>query len=81
MKIIVTLLALLWSFQVLAVDTPERGMVMTSVALKFGEPKEKLPAVGNPPIVRWVYPGYVVYFQDDYVIDTVLVPATPPAHG
>lgn len=50
---------------------PQRGMNMTDVALHYGEPEKKLPAVGQPPIVRWVYPQYTVYFQDDYVINSV----------
>ncbi len=55
---------------------PQRGMIMTDVALHFGEPTQKLAAVGNPPITRWVYPGYIVYFQGDYVINSVATSAT-----
>ncbi len=51
---------------------PRRGMTMDSVAKRFGDPLKKMPAVGKPPITRWQYPGYIVYFEDQYVIDSVV---------
>jgi hypothetical protein len=57
---------------------PTRGMSMENVEHIFGAPQEKLPAVPDPgtklhpPITRWVYPNYVVYFEYNYVIHTVL---------
>jgi hypothetical protein len=33
-------------------------------------------AVGQPPIARWVYPSFVVYFERNLVIHAV---ATQPA--
>lgn len=51
---------------------PGRGMHMDQVEAKFGAPKEKIPAVGNPPISRWVYDNYTVYFERDIVLDSVL---------
>ncbi len=45
------------------VATPARGMTMDQVASKFGAPVTKVPAVGKPPISRWEYPGFVVYFE------------------
>ena len=54
------------------VATPGRGMTMTQVSLKFGAPVTKVPAVGNPPISRWEYPGFVVYFEYDHVIHSVI---------
>ena len=51
---------------------PARGMTMTQVASKFGAPVTKVPAVGNPPISRWDYPGFVVYFERDHVIHSVV---------
>ena len=51
---------------------PGRGMHMDQVEARFGSPKEKIPAVGDPPITRWVYSGYTVYFERDIVIDSVL---------
>jgi len=57
---------------------PTRGMSMENVEHIFGAPQEKLPAVPDPgtklhpPITRWVYPDYVVYFEYNYVIHTVV---------
>jgi outer membrane protein assembly factor BamE (lipoprotein component of BamABCDE complex) len=58
------------------VATPTRGMTMDQVSSKFGAPATKVPAVGNPPISRWDYPGFVVYFEHEHVIHSV-IPNTP----
>jgi hypothetical protein len=60
------------------VPTPSRGMTMSQVASKFGSPSNKVAAVGNPPISRWDYPGFVVYFERDHVIHTVVSSSSPP---
>ena len=54
------------------IATPRRGMTMDQVAAKFGAPATKVPAVGQPPISRWDYPGFVVYFERNYVIHSVI---------
>jgi hypothetical protein len=54
------------------VATPSRGMTMNEVSTKFGTPTNKVPAVGRPPISRWEYPGFVVYFENDHVIHSVV---------
>jgi hypothetical protein len=54
------------------VPTPARGMTMDQVASKFGAPSDKTPAVGKPPISRWQYPGFIVYFEGDHVIHSVI---------
>ena len=54
------------------IATPTRGMTMDQVAGKFGTPATKIPAVGKPPISRWEYPGFVVYFEADRVIHSVV---------
>lgn len=51
---------------------PNRGMTMETVNAQFGEPKEKLPSVGEPPITRWIYDGYIVYFEKDRVLHAVV---------
>jgi hypothetical protein len=51
---------------------PTRGMTMDQVATKFGTPVTKVPAVGKPPISRWEYQGFVVYFEADHVIHSVI---------
>ncbi len=55
------------------VATPARGMTMDEVSGKFGAPATKVPAVGKPPISRWEYPGFVVYFEHEHVIHSVIV--------
>jgi hypothetical protein len=59
------------------VAAPARGMTMTQVARKFGDPVSKVPAVGNPPISRWEYSGFVVYFERDHVIHAVVSGSGP----
>ncbi|HEY7638922.1 MAG TPA: hypothetical protein VH814_04275 [Steroidobacteraceae bacterium] len=59
--------------------TPASGMSMEKVEAKYGAPTRRVPAVGGastaqPPIVRWEYPGFVVYFENDRVIHTVVTP-------
>ncbi len=54
------------------VAAPARGMTMEEVASKFGAPVAKVPAVGNPPISRWNYPSFVVYFERQHVIHSVI---------
>ena len=55
------------------IATPMRGMTMDQVAAKFGAPASKVPAVGTPPISRWEYPGFIVYFEHEHVIHSVVV--------
>jgi hypothetical protein len=57
---------------------PRTGQSMPEVEEQFGAPAQKLAPVGTPgsehqpPITRWVYPGYTVYFENDKVIHSVL---------
>jgi hypothetical protein len=50
-------------------------MRMTTVEARFGAPQNRHAAVGAPPITRWDYPGYAVFFEHDRVIHAV---ATAP---
>lgn len=50
---------------------PQRGMSMQRVESKWGQPTRRMSAVGQPPITRWQYDGFVVYFEFDKVIHTV----------
>ena len=52
--------------------SPYNGMSMDRVLQRHGEPKERMTPVGDPPITRWVYPDYTVYFEHDRVIHAVL---------
>jgi hypothetical protein len=58
------------------VHTPRRGATMTEVEQTYGAPLEKLAPVGNPPISRWKYPDFTVYFEHQYVIHAVVAPAS-----
>lgn len=53
-------------------DHPTRGMSMEKVEAKYGAPAKRVPAVGEPPISRWEYPGFVVYFEHNLVIHAVV---------
>lgn len=50
---------------------PRNNMTRDAVQTEFGDPQEQLPAVGEPPISRWRYPDYTVYFERDRVIISV----------
>ena len=54
-----------------AVETPQRGMRMSAVEARFGAPRDRGNAVGNPPITRWEYDGFTVYFENDIVLHSV----------
>lgn len=56
-----------------AAERPNRGMSMQSVEARYGEPAKREAAVGQPPITRWEYPGFVVYFEHQIVIHAVAV--------
>ncbi len=60
-----------------SVAKPKRGMSMDAVAAQFGEPQSKLEPVGGghpsqPPITRWIYPEFTVYFEHSHVVDAVV---------
>jgi len=50
---------------------PAPGSRMDQVEQMLGTPVRKLQPVGDPPITRWVYPGFVVYFEYQLVLHTV----------
>lgn len=54
-----------------SVTLPGRGMSMEAVEERFGDPEERHNRVGTPPITRWVYKSFTVYFEDTYVIHAV----------
>lgn len=51
---------------------PQNGIKKSQVEERFGEPVERREAVGEPPISSWVYEDYVVYFEGDRVLRSVL---------
>lgn len=54
------------------VTVPSRGSSMDAVKSKFGAPTQEESSVGTPPITRWDYPGYSVFFENDKVLHTVI---------
>ncbi len=50
---------------------PMRGTTQTQVEAKYGSPVSKRAAVGDPPISRWDYQNFTVYFEHDRVIHAV----------
>ncbi|MEH6564558.1 MAG: phosphodiesterase [Halopseudomonas sp.] len=50
---------------------PQRGASQDTVARGWGEPVKRHAAVGQPPITRWDYNGFSVYFEYSHVIDSV----------
>ena len=50
---------------------PTRGMTQVSVQADFGSPQSTTAAVGEPPISRWEYAGFIVFFEHDRVIHSV----------
>ena len=55
---------------------PKAGMSMTAVESTYGSPSQRHSAVGGnaaeqPPITRWDYPSFSVYFERDKVIHAV----------
>lgn len=51
---------------------PRHGEHMASVESRFGKPVAVSGPVGEPPISRWDYPDYSVFFEYDTVIDSVV---------
>ncbi len=53
-------------------DLPTNGQSKTDIETDFGPPTQKHPAVGEPPISRWEYADFSVYFEYDLVLFSVL---------
>lgn len=61
------------------VPRPTGGMTMEAVEKRFGVPRERHPSVGTPPITRWDYDQFAVFFEKDRVIDAVVTAPPAPA--
>lgn len=53
------------------VSLPQRGTSTSAVRQQHGEPVTRHGAVGEPPISRWDYAGFSVYFEYDKVVHSV----------
>jgi hypothetical protein len=58
------------------VERPVRGSTQAAVEARFGAPAERHATVGKPPITRWDYPGFAVFFEGNRVIHAVALPTT-----
>ncbi len=66
-------------------NLPQRGMSMAQVERQYGAPVRKLQTRGgdsakHPPINRWEYPNYIVYFERNHVIHSVITTPETGAH-
>lgn len=50
---------------------PQTGQTRLSVLERFGLADEEHPAIGQPPITRWDYRNFSVYFEGDRVVSSV----------
>lgn len=53
-------------------DLPVNGLTMDEVESRYGTPRGRSGPVGDPPISRWTYDDYSVYFEHRLVIESVL---------
>ena len=51
---------------------PDRSMTKDVVRESFGDPREIKDPVGVPPIRAWEYQGFVVYFEQQWVLHAVV---------
>ena len=54
------------------VPRPAGGTTMVHVEQTYGAPEQRLGTIGDPPITRWLYSNFVVYFEYDRVIHAVV---------
>ncbi|NIM70594.1 MAG: hypothetical protein GTN86_08235 [Xanthomonadales bacterium] len=60
--------------QVERMTLPRNGQSKANIEAQYGAPKKRHEAVGDPPISRWEYEDYSVYFEYDLVLFSVLHP-------
>jgi hypothetical protein len=68
------------------IELPRRGSLMSQVETQFGAPQQRHAPVGgglpqHPPITRWDYPAFSVYFEHDHVVNAVVRRALPNEKG
>lgn len=51
-----------------------RGESMDRIEARLGDPLKRNPAVCEPPITRWDYDGFSVFFEHSHVIHAVRHP-------
>lgn len=63
------------------INVPQKSATMNQVRSKYGDPINEYAAVGEPPITRWEYADFIVYFEHQHVITTVLKKSKPTEIG
>ncbi|GEM_PF-1353611 len=68
-----------------APELPLRGSTMAAVRARFGEPKSISGPVGGdhpqrPPITRWEYDSFSVFFEHDHVVHSVIPDKPKPIY-
>ena len=56
-----------------SIKMPTHGDKQAQVIQQFGEPSKRHASVGQPPITRWDYPGFSVYFEQSSVVNSVQI--------
>lgn len=59
------------------VPHPHRSQTMRQVEQRFGAPEKRYPAVGHPPMTRWDYRNFSVYFEYKRVVHAVVHAPSP----
>ena len=54
-----------------SIQMPAHGDQQAQVVQQFGEPSVRHSSVGQPPITRWDYPNFTVYFESNTVVNSV----------
>ena len=54
------------------IERPKTGMSKAQVRKTYGDPNSTVGAVGTPPISRWIYKDFTVYFEYNHVVHSVL---------
>ncbi|AOE49882.1 hypothetical protein [Kangiella sediminilitoris] len=54
------------------IQVPKAGVTKSYVEQNFGSPNRVEGPVGEPPITKWIYNDYTVYFEYDRVIHSVI---------
>lgn len=54
------------------IERPSLGQKQQQVLEQYGQPTQEHPATGTPAIIRWDYPNFTVYFENTFVLHSVL---------
>lgn len=55
------------------IERPTQGMTMQQVKQRFGAAQAQRSPVGEPPITRWIYQDFMVFFEYDKVVHATVI--------